>query len=80
MYKKGHVLKSKLRTSASPLFVMVCDDGTVGGDLDQTTSQFRAVVLFDAAEEYEAGMVDSGFNKGRWIQSNLSEAGRAVII
>lgn len=65
-YAKGQVLKSTLKAC---LFIMVCDDGTVGGSLDQTDTQFRAVVLFDAADVYEVGAVDNAWNKGQWMGS-----------
>lgn len=80
MYSKGQVLKSRMRSESAPLFVMICDNCTIGGGLDQTEHHFRAVVLFDGGEsnELEPGMVDNSFNKGKWAVSDLLEVAEAV--
>lgn len=79
-YSKGQVLKSALRTDSFPLFVMVCDDCTLVGNLDQTDCQFRAIVLFDNTHEWEPGMVDNTWNKGRWLKSDLLQVAKVIKI
>lgn len=80
MYSKGQVLKSRMRSESAPLFVMICDNCTIGGGLDQTEHQFRAVVLFNGGDSngLEPGMVDNSFNKGKWVVSDLVEVAEAV--
>lgn len=82
MYELGQVLKSNSRADEYPLFVMVCDDASLGGSLDQTDIQFRAVVLLDLSEIslHEQGRVDNTWNKGkgRWKPSSLIEVGKAM--
>lgn len=74
MYELGAILKSILRGDDCPLYVMICNDGTVGQKLDQDDYQFEAVVLFDAdTEEHKVGEVHNNWNKGvnRWMSSSL---------
>ncbi|MCP4990925.1 MAG: hypothetical protein GY928_34240 [Colwellia sp.] len=69
MYHLGSILKSKLRSDDYPLYVMVCNDEF--GQLDQTPTQFRAIVLLDATDENKVGEVFNNWNKGKWIGFSL---------
>jgi hypothetical protein len=71
-YMKGQILKSSARSKECPLIVMVCENGC--HKLDQTESQFNAIVLLDRGSDcLKPGFQSNTWSKGFWSCSSFEE-------
>tara|TARA_Y100000356_G_C11057534_1_gene182076 strand:- start:38 stop:262 length:225 start_codon:yes stop_codon:yes gene_type:complete len=65
-FKKGDIVKSKLRTNPLPIYLLVLEDPL------PSEIQFNAVVLYDPSDTYDKGDIANNWNTKHFEECEAS--------